>query len=87
MSFGSFHTFHFFSESASHLQFSLFVSRHSAGHCLGCGKQSFLFEFGYLRQILPGLEHLVPGVIDFETEVDFQNFLREEKIKYYWNKE
>ena len=22
-----------------------------------------------------GLEHLVPGVIDFETEVDFQNFL------------
>jgi len=77
MLFSSPHAFHLFSESASHLQFSLFFSRDSPGRCYACGRQSFLFEFGYTREILPPLEPLIPPdyKIDLESEVDFQNFL------------
>lgn len=74
MSFVSPHTYHFFSANSSHLQFPLFISRHSPVRCLCCRRQSFLFEFGYLREIVPGLEHLVPFV-DIESDVDFESFI------------
>ncbi len=71
------HTFHFFSESSSHLQFSLFLSRRASARCYACRKQSFRFEFGYFREIIPSLEHIIPQdrEINWDSEVDFENFL------------